>query len=75
MYEKDLEAELWEVAMKELSTAFIQKRDYSKAPFFQSICEASDSGQPVKMCWCAECAEWRKEYGVRKARETKQYAY
>lgn len=71
MYEKDL----WAEAVKEMATAFVQVRDYSKAPFFRSICEASDSGQPVRMCWCAECAEWRKEYGVRKARETKAYAY
>jgi hypothetical protein len=66
---------LWIEALEELSTAFIAEREYSKAPFFKSICEASDSNQPVRMCWCAECAEWRKEYGVRKARETKAYAY
>lgn len=51
------------------------KTDNSKHPFIVEICTASDSGQPRKMCWCPECAEIRKEYGVRKQREKKAYRY
>ena len=72
MYEQDV----WTKALRELANTINgQKRDYSNHPYFLSTCEASDSGQPVKMCWCAECREIRNEYGVRKARETKEYAY
>ncbi len=39
------------------------------------ICEASDSNQPTRMCWCPECRDERKTYGVRKSRETKALAY
>jgi hypothetical protein len=45
------------------------------AEYMNTICIASDSRQPIRMCWCPECRDERKEYGIRKARETKELAY
>ena len=39
--------------------------------YLSLTCEASDSRQPIRMCWCPECRDDRKQYGVRKQREPK----
>lgn len=75
MFEQDL----WAQALKDFAREvnengglFIKPENTRE---MKEICTASDSGQPRRMCWCAECAEIRKEYGVRKQREKKEYAY
>jgi hypothetical protein len=58
-----------------MSFTFTMPKQTKVEAIMSLICEASDSNQPIRMCWCPECRDERKVYGVRKARETKALAY